>query len=107
MVVKVSLASQTPIQRQGSSFWLFQEGRDPTALRAFRLLALRSGGRYSEFNAETPQAIDNADAIAAVPGVDVLLVGTNDLCAEMGIHGDFGNPRLRRGERVEVLLSDR
>jgi 2-keto-3-deoxy-L-rhamnonate aldolase RhmA len=43
---------------------------------------------------ETPQAIDNADAIAAVPGIDVLLVGTNDLCAEMGIHGDFGNPRV-------------
>ena len=43
---------------------------------------------------ETPQAIDNADAIAAVPGIDVLLIGTNDLCAEMGIHGDFGNPRV-------------
>ena len=43
---------------------------------------------------ETPQAIDNADAIAAVPGVDVLLVGTNDLCAEMGIHGQFADPRV-------------
>jgi len=40
---------------------------------------------------ETPKAIENADEIAAVPGVDVLLIGTNDLCAEMGIHGDFGN----------------
>jgi 2-keto-3-deoxy-L-rhamnonate aldolase RhmA len=29
-----------------------------------------------------------------VPGVDVLLIGTNDLCAEMGIHGDFGNERV-------------
>jgi 2-keto-3-deoxy-L-rhamnonate aldolase RhmA len=27
---------------------------------------------------ETPQAIDNADAIAQVPGLDVLLVGFND-----------------------------
>ncbi|MGH7328598.1 MAG: HpcH/HpaI aldolase family protein, partial [Polyangiaceae bacterium] len=43
---------------------------------------------------ETPEAIERADEIAAVPGVDVLLVGTNDLCAEMGIHGDFGNPRV-------------
>jgi 4-hydroxy-2-oxoheptanedioate aldolase len=24
----------------------------------------------------------------------VLLIGTNDLCAEMGIHGDFGNARV-------------
>src|SRR5262245_34788406 len=34
---------------------------------------------------ETPEAIANADAIAAVPGVDVLLIGTNDLTLEMGI----------------------
>jgi 2-keto-3-deoxy-L-rhamnonate aldolase RhmA len=43
---------------------------------------------------ETPTAIENAAEIAAVPGVDVLLIGTNDLCAEMGIHGDFGNARV-------------
>jgi len=43
---------------------------------------------------ETPQAIRNADAIAAVRGVDILLVGTNDLCAEMGIHGDFASKRV-------------
>lgn len=43
---------------------------------------------------ETPTAIANAAEIAAVPGVDVLLIGSNDLCAEMGIPGDFGNDRL-------------
>jgi 2-keto-3-deoxy-L-rhamnonate aldolase RhmA len=43
---------------------------------------------------ETPQAIGNAEAIAAIDGIDVLLVGTNDLCAEMGIHGQFDNPRV-------------
>ena len=26
--------------------------------------------------------------------MDVLLIGSNDLCAEMGIPGDFGNDRL-------------
>jgi 2-keto-3-deoxy-L-rhamnonate aldolase RhmA len=43
---------------------------------------------------ETPTAIANAADIASVPGVDVLLIGSNDLCAEMGIPGDFGNARL-------------
>ena len=43
---------------------------------------------------ETPTAIENADAIAAVEGIDVLLIGTNDLSAEMGIPGDFGNDRV-------------
>ncbi|HLJ22180.1 MAG TPA: aldolase/citrate lyase family protein, partial [Stellaceae bacterium] len=28
---------------------------------------------------ETPRAVENAEAIAAVPGIDVLLIGTNDL----------------------------
>ena len=43
---------------------------------------------------ETPQAIANADAIAAVPGVDVLLIGTNDLTLEMGIPGKYDDPRV-------------
>jgi 2-keto-3-deoxy-L-rhamnonate aldolase RhmA len=43
---------------------------------------------------ETPTAIKNAAEIAAVPGVDVLLIGTNDLCAEMGIPGDFANDKV-------------
>jgi 2-keto-3-deoxy-L-rhamnonate aldolase RhmA len=43
---------------------------------------------------ETPQAIENAEAIAAVPGVDVLLVGTNDLTLELGIAGQFGDTRV-------------
>jgi 2-keto-3-deoxy-L-rhamnonate aldolase RhmA len=43
---------------------------------------------------ESPRAIENADKIAAVNGIDSLLIGTNDLCAEMGIHGDFGNAHV-------------
>lgn len=42
---------------------------------------------------ETPRAIANAEAIAAVPGIDVLLVGFNDLCAEMGIPGEFSSEK--------------
>ncbi|MBV8601448.1 MAG: aldolase [Candidatus Eremiobacteraeota bacterium] len=51
---------------------------------------------------ETPDAVENADAIAAVEGIDVLLVGTNDLCAEMGIHGDFGNRQIAEAYRRVV-----
>jgi 2-keto-3-deoxy-L-rhamnonate aldolase RhmA len=45
---------------------------------------------------ETPQAISNAEAIAAVEGVDVLLVGTNDLMMEMGFPGQFGHAEVAR-----------
>ena len=43
---------------------------------------------------ETPKAIANADAIAQVPGVDVLLIGTNDLCAELGIPGQLAHAQV-------------
>lgn len=43
---------------------------------------------------ETPRAIENAEKIAAVPGIDVLLMGTNDLCLEMGIPGKIDHPRV-------------
>ncbi len=36
---------------------------------------------------ETPTAIANAETIAAVPGIDCLLIGTNDLTMELGIPG--------------------
>lgn len=43
---------------------------------------------------ETPEAIAYADAIAAVKGVDVLLVGTNDLMMEMGLPGQFAHAEV-------------
>jgi 2-keto-3-deoxy-L-rhamnonate aldolase RhmA len=44
---------------------------------------------------ETPEGVANADAIAATPGIDVLLIGSNDLCTAMGIPGELKNPKLR------------
>ncbi|MGK7867868.1 HpcH/HpaI aldolase family protein [Falsiroseomonas sp. E2-1-a20] len=44
---------------------------------------------------ETPEAVANAEAIAAVPGVDVLMFGTSDLTATMGIPGQIGHPDVR------------
>jgi 4-hydroxy-2-oxoheptanedioate aldolase len=43
---------------------------------------------------ETPRAVENAERIAAVPGVDVLLMGTNDLCLEMDIPGQLDHERV-------------
>ena len=43
---------------------------------------------------ESPKAVDNVDEIAKVDGIDVILVGTNDLCMEMGIPGEIDNPLI-------------
>jgi len=44
---------------------------------------------------ETPKAVANAEAIAAVPGIDSLLIGSSDLSMEMGIPGENGHPRIQ------------
>ena len=43
---------------------------------------------------ETPLAVENADAIAGIEGIDALLMGTNDLALEMGIPGQIGHERI-------------
>ena len=45
---------------------------------------------------ETPEAVERAEEIAAVPGVDVLHVGSTDLCDALGIPGKFADPALER-----------
>lgn len=43
---------------------------------------------------ESPTAIENAEEIAAVPGIDVLLIGTGDLSSELGIAGQWAHERI-------------
>ncbi|MEO6022632.1 MAG: aldolase/citrate lyase family protein, partial [Burkholderiales bacterium] len=43
---------------------------------------------------ETKEGLENVDAIAAVPGIDVLLVGCNDLAAELGVTGQLGHAKI-------------
>jgi len=42
---------------------------------------------------ETPEGVANANAIAAIDGVDVLFVGPMDLTTSLGIPGDYEHPR--------------
>ena len=65
---------------------------------------------------ESPTAVENAEAIAAVEGVDVLFVGPSDLSHSMGILGSFEHPdfvsavrrtaqaALSRGKHCGILL---
>jgi 4-hydroxy-2-oxoheptanedioate aldolase len=54
---------------------------------------------------ETPHAIANAEAIAAVEGVDVLLIGTNDLAMEMGFPGQVDHPEIARAYEQVIAAS--
>lgn len=44
---------------------------------------------------ETLKGRDNVDEIAAVPGIDVLLVGCTDMAAELGVPGQLGHASVK------------
>ena len=44
---------------------------------------------------ETPEGVENADAMAAIDGIDVLHIGSSDLSTEMGIPGQYKSERMR------------
>jgi 4-hydroxy-2-oxoheptanedioate aldolase len=44
---------------------------------------------------ENVAALEKADEIMAVDGVDMVMIGTNDLTADMGIPGQYDHPKVR------------
>lgn len=51
---------------------------------------------------ETPAAIERAAEIAAVPGVDILHIGSSDLCDALGIPGQFGHADVEKAYRKVI-----
>jgi 2-keto-3-deoxy-L-rhamnonate aldolase RhmA len=51
---------------------------------------------------ESSHAIARANDIAAVDGIDVLLIGTSDLCIDLGIAGAFGDRQIADAYRTVV-----
>jgi 4-hydroxy-2-oxoheptanedioate aldolase len=51
---------------------------------------------------ETKEAIDQIDAIAAVPGLDALQVGTSDLSVSLGVPGELGHSEVQDAVRRTI-----
>lgn len=51
---------------------------------------------------ETPGAVELADEFFAVDGVDGILIGSNDLCTDLGIPGQYDNPAYL--ESVKTII---
>jgi 2-keto-3-deoxy-L-rhamnonate aldolase RhmA len=43
---------------------------------------------------ESREAVDNCEEIAAVDGIDVVMIGANDLTLDYGVPGDLDNPEI-------------
>ncbi|KAM0715601.1 hypothetical protein Q7P37_009099 [Cladosporium fusiforme] len=52
---------------------------------------------------ETPGAVELADEFFAIEGVDGILVGSNDLCTDLGIPGQYDNPAYLQS--VEKIIA--
>lgn len=52
---------------------------------------------------ETVEGLRNVDEIAAVKGVDALLVGCTDMAAELGVTGQLGHARVK--EALDVVFA--
>src|SRR5579864_5503318 len=59
---------------------------------------------------ETASCIENMEEIAAVPGVDILFLGQNDLCMSMGLYEKYEFPHMytspELGAATDKLISE-
>ena len=62
-------------------------------MRAMEYLTTVSDNTFVICQVETVKGVDNVEAIAAVDGVDMILIGPFDLSASLGGPADFDNPR--------------
>jgi 4-hydroxy-2-oxoheptanedioate aldolase len=89
----VKAAKYPPLGARGFATALPHFGfRSPPAKQAYPAL---DAATMVIVQFESAEAIENADAIFAVEGVDMALFGTNDLTADMGIPGEYEHPRVR------------
>jgi len=54
---------------------------------------------------ETADCIKNIDEIAAVPGVDILFLGQNDLCMSMGLYEKYKFPEMYTSPELNAATS--
>jgi len=87
----VAACKYPPLGRRGSG----------PSLASFRWPAPEGYHTFADNNVivtiiiEEERAVEQVEAIAATPGVDVIFVGTSDLSFSMGLRGDSGHPRVQ------------
>lgn len=95
----VSYAKYPPLGRRGAG----GDGRNGYAkISALEAVETSNAESMVILQIESRLGVDNVDAIAATEGVDVLLIGPQDLSISLGVHGDFGHPTFLEAARQVV-----
>jgi 2-dehydro-3-deoxyglucarate aldolase/4-hydroxy-2-oxoheptanedioate aldolase len=115
MVPIVSSVEQAKAVLDAAKYW--PDGRRGVALGlAHERFALRSGPLMSRFveqnvrtaiilQVEDPRGAAAADEIAAMPGVDMLWLGHNDLSVALGEPGAFDHPDFVQAEQATIAAA--
>jgi 4-hydroxy-2-oxoheptanedioate aldolase len=61
-----------------------------------------NGNTIVALQVETASCIENIDEIAAVPGVDILFLGQNDLCMSMGLYEKYEFPHMYTSPELQA-----
>jgi len=88
----VAAAKYAPLGRRGASGAL--PHLNYAALPAAETNAAMNAATMVMIQFESAEAIDRAEEIAAVEGVDLIMIGTNDFLADIGLPGQFESPRV-------------
>jgi hypothetical protein len=84
-------AKASDLGKAGVPIFVFQEGTDPNVRKAFRLLALKSGGEFFEFNPNKPRAVEQLSA--QLNAVARLAVGDVEALQRIGAAGVLTDQR--------------
>lgn len=89
----VAAAKYPPVGERGLSAGLPQLGF--RALPASQTMPALNDATMVIVQFESKAALDAMEEIVAVEGVDLVLIGTNDLMADLGIAGEYDHPKVR------------
>jgi 2-dehydro-3-deoxyglucarate aldolase/4-hydroxy-2-oxoheptanedioate aldolase len=101
----VTATRYAPAGRRGGSFGIAHDG-----FRAGNVWETVTDANDSVLiiaKLESRRAIDNAEAILAVPGIDVALVSGFDLSLDMGLMGQLNHPDLAAAGRNVLAICQR
>ncbi|MFO1001290.1 MAG: aldolase/citrate lyase family protein [Planctomycetaceae bacterium] len=90
----VESAKYPPIGRRGAAFGIAHD--DYSGGDIVEKVTTANSETHLIAQIETAAGVENVDAIAAVPGIDVLWIGHFDLSNSLGIPGEFEHPRFQQ-----------
>lgn len=102
----IEMAKYHPDGKRGVAIYL-GANTDYEEVDAVQAMAHANANTLLGVLIETKEAVDNLDDIL-IPGIDLALVGTQDLAHSMGFPGEFDRPELREAlGRVRTLCKER